>query len=261
MVKEAMSMNAQPKTTASADAPGGAAPPAAPRFDRKFIEEHHLIDRYLTDKLPLKGARDLERWCRDNPQYLEELQLSLRTHSALKLLEASGKPQDLGEPGTPWWKHVYFHIGLAVVAALSLIAFMVLFTKFVLVRGELEDARAFAKHGTLLPPSTLSAMRLDPDRAPGINRSKFSVNHAAPAMIDLKINMSFTKLNDFKMTLEKEDQGRALVVEHLGKDSNGDLRVSFNSSGLSAGSYHIRIDGLPFRGDPIPMGWLILEVL
>jgi len=71
--------------------------------------------------------------------------------------------------------------------------------------------------------------------------------------------MSFTKLADFKVVLEKQEQGRALSIEHLAKDSNGDLRVSFNSSALSPGAYSIRIDGLPFRGDPIGVGWLLLD--
>jgi len=264
-------MNAQPKPPGHPESPespkaaaaasgAGAAAPISPRFDRKFIEDHQLMERYLTNKLPMKGARDLENWCRENPLYLEELQLEVRAQASLKLLEASGKPMDLAEPVLPWWKHLYFHIGLGVVAALSLLAFMVLFAKFVLIRGQLEDAQSAAKHGALLPPTSLSAMRLEPDRAPGINHAKFAVNHAMPAMVDLKINMSFTKLNDFKVVLEKQEQGRALVIEHLMKDSNGDLRITFNTSGLSVGSYNIRIDGLPFRGEPIGMGWLILDV-
>ncbi len=35
-------------------------PPPPPRFDRKFIEDHKLVERYLENKLPFKGARDLE---------------------------------------------------------------------------------------------------------------------------------------------------------------------------------------------------------
>ena len=84
-----MSMNAQLKTSGTADAP-------APRFDRKFIEEHQLLEKYLTNKLPLKGARDLESWCRANPLYLDELKIAERAQTSLKLLEAAGKPQDLG---------------------------------------------------------------------------------------------------------------------------------------------------------------------
>ena len=253
-------MNAQPKPSSSADV-SGTTVPLTPRFDRPFIEEHRLLDRYLTNKLPLKGARDLESWCRENPHYLEELQLAIRTQASLKLLEASGQPQDLTDPKIPWWKHPYVHIALGVVAGVSLIGFLVLFTKFVLVRGELEEARAFAKHGTLLPPSTLISMRVDPDRAPGIDRAKIGADHNSPMMVDLKINMSFTALKDFKVTVDKREQGRALVIDLLSKDSNGDLRMSFNTSALSAGVYSVRIDGLPFRGDPIGMGWLTLNVL
>ena len=81
-----MSMNAQLT-------PGSTEPvqPPAPCVDRKFIEEHQLLERYLIGKLPLKGARDLENWCRANPQYLEELQLGVRAQGSLKLLEAAGQ--------------------------------------------------------------------------------------------------------------------------------------------------------------------------
>ena len=79
-------------------------------------------------------------------------------------------------------------------------------------------------------------------------------------MADLKIGLGFTKLTQFKVTLDKKDQGRAMVINYLNKDSNGDLRFSLNTSGLSAGEYRMRIDGLPFRGDPIGMAWVVIDV-
>src|ERR1700693_876504 len=96
---------------------------APPRFDRKFIEDHKLIERYLENKLPFKGARDLENWCRAHPEYLNELKLSERAQTSLKLLDASGQPLDLREPPPPWWKTIQALIGLCVVTALCLIAF------------------------------------------------------------------------------------------------------------------------------------------
>src|SRR6266404_2210489 len=81
----------------------------AARFDAKFIEDHKLIDRYLEGKLPAKGARDLENWCRANPAYLEALNLSQRTQASLQLLEACGAPLDLTEPKPPWWKRSKEH--------------------------------------------------------------------------------------------------------------------------------------------------------
>ncbi len=129
-------------------------PAPSPRFDRKFIEDHKLVERYLEGKLPFKGARDLEAWCRAHPDYLNELKLSERSHNSLKLLEASGQPQDLGEPKPPWWKSVYLPIGLGLLAVVCLLAFWAVLGKYVLLRGQLEDARTLMTQGSLIQPAT-----------------------------------------------------------------------------------------------------------
>jgi hypothetical protein len=234
---------------------------APPRFDRKFIEDHKLVERYLEGKLPFKGARDLENWCRLNPDYLNELKLSERAHTSLKLLEASGQQQDLGEPKPPWWKSVYVPIGLAVIAFLSLVAFWALMGKYVLLRGELADTRTAMTQGTLVQPATTSTVSVNPDRAPGIDRARVVVSRSAPQLIDLHIDLDYTqKLMQFRLFVDKQDQGRALVLNNLLKDSNGELRMTLNTTGLAGGIYNVRIEALPARGSPIPIGWLILEV-
>jgi hypothetical protein len=235
--------------------------PPPPRFDRKFIDDHKLVERYLEGKLPFKGARDLELWCRDHPEFLNELKLSERAHASLKLLEASGQPQDLGEPKTPWWKTIYVPIGLGVLALVSLVAFWVMVGKYVLLHGELDDTRTLMNQGSLMQPATLSEVHVTPDRAAGIDHQRITLSRSAPQLMDVHIDMNYTnKLTEFRMFVDKKDQGRALIVNNLLKDSNGELRMTLNSTGLSAGIYNVRIEALPFRGSPIPMGWLILEV-
>jgi hypothetical protein len=140
-------MNARPIAAANLKTP------VSPRFDAKFIEEHKLIEKYLENKLPFKGARDLENWCRSHPEYLNDLKLSERAQASLKLLEASGKPQDLREPPQPWWKTPYVLIGMGVVTLLSLAAFWTLMGKYSLLRGELEDTRAHINQGSLVQPA------------------------------------------------------------------------------------------------------------
>ncbi len=233
----------------------------APRFDRKFIEDHALVERYLQSKLPFRGARDLENWCRDHPEYLEELKLFERTHASLKLLDACGRPLDLREPQPPWWKTIHVLIGLSLIAFLSLVAFWAVLGKYVLLRGELDDVRASATRGSLVQPATSREIRVNPDRAPGIDRARVIVNRNAPQLLDVRIDLNYTnKLMQFRMFVDKRDQGRALVLNNLLKDSNGELRITLNSTGLAAGIYNARIEALPFRGSPIPLGWLILEV-
>jgi len=234
---------------------------APPRFDRKFIEDHKLVERYLQNKLPFKGARDLENWCRANPDYLNELQLSERAQTSLKLLEASGQPQDLREKQAPWWKTIYVPIGLGVVAFLSLVAFWALFGKYELLRGQLDDTRTLMKQGSLVQPATTSEVQVTPDHAPGIDRARIVVTRSAPQLMNVHIDLNYTnKLMQFRMFVDKQDQGRAMILNNLLKDSNGELGMTLNSTGLAAGIYNVRIEALPPRGIPIPIGWLILDV-
>src|ERR1700722_6188236 len=239
----------------------GKSAPVSPRFDRKFIEDHKLLERYLENKLPVKGARDLEQWCREHPDYLNELKLSERAHASIKLLEASGRPQDLGEPTPPWWKSIYVLIGLGAAAFVCLVAFWVLAGKYSLLQGRLEDTKRVMSQGPLVQPATEKAILVSPDHAPGIGRARIQLSRAAPLLMDVHIDLGYTqKLTQFRLFVDKQDQGRALVLNNLLKDSNGELRVTLNSTGLSAGIYNVRIEALPPRGIPIPIGWLILEV-
>lgn len=235
----------------------------AARFDAKFIEDHKLIDRYLEGKLPAKGARDLENWCRANPAYLEALKLSQRTQAGLQLLEACGAPLDLTEPKPPWWKSPYLPIGGAAAALVCLLGFWALFGKYILLRQELEDTRTRMHQGSLVQPAVNTNVRVVPDRAPGIDKARITVNRTAPQLVDLHIDLGYTKqLQQYRVFVDKLDQGRALILNDLLKDSNGELRLTFNTTGLAAGIYNVRIESLPIRasGSPTPEGWLILDV-
>jgi hypothetical protein len=240
-------------------APSKGALPA--RFDAKFIEEHRLIERYLENQLPVKGARDLETWCRAHPEYLNDLKLSERAQASLKLLEASGQSQDLGEPAEPWWKSVYVPIGAAAIAFVSLLAFWALMGKYSLLRGELEDTKVRMSRGSLVQPAVSTEQYISPDHAPGVDHARLVVSTASPQLVDLHIDMSYTKkLMQFKVTVDKQGQGRALIMNNVLKDSNNEIRLTFNTTGIAAGLYTVRIEALPMSGAPIPEGWMLLEV-
>jgi hypothetical protein len=239
-----------------------AKPPApAPRFDRKFIEDHKLVERYLENKLPFKGARDLENWCRAHPEYLEELKLSERAHSSLKLLEAAGAPQDLGEEKPPWWKSINVLFGLCALTAVSFVAFWFLFGKYELLKIQLEDTKTLMTQGSLVQPAVETTVRVSPDHSPGIDHARIVLNHNAPQLMEVHVDLGYTqKLNQFRIIIDKKDQGRAMILNDLLKDSNGELQITLNSTGLSQGIYTVRIEALPYRGTPLPVGWLLLEV-
>jgi hypothetical protein len=252
-------LNAPARGAASSAAPQK---PLPPRFDAKFIEDHQLIERYLEDKLPFKGARDLEQWCQAHPEHLAKLRLAERAQASLKLLEASGQPQDLREPEAPWWRSIYVPLGLAAVALISLAAFWVLIGKYALLRGELEDTRLAIRQGPLVQPAVERSLTITPDKAPGLDRARITVKSTEPQLVDLHIDMSYTgKLMQYRVFVDKLEQGRALVLNNVLKDSNNEIRMTFNTTGLSVGTYGVRIEALPPKGAlPIEEGWLTLEV-
>ena len=181
----------------------------------------------------------------------------------LQLLEACGAPLDLTEPKPPWWKSPYLPIGGGAVALICLLGFWALFGKYVLLREELEDTRTRMHQGSLVQPAVETNMHVVPDRAAGIDKARIIVNRSAPQLVDLHIDLGYTKqLQQYRMFVDKLDQGRALILNDLLKDSNGELRLTFNTTGLAAGIYSIRIESLPVRasGSAIPEAWLILDV-
>src|ERR1700685_1216906 len=194
--------------------------PAQRRVARQFIEEHKLVERYLESKLPFKGARDLENWCRLNPEYLNELKLSERAHTTLKLLEASGQPQDLGEAQPPWWKTIYALIGVSVLALVALVAFWVMVGKYHALSVKLDDTRDLMARGSLVQPATETNVYLSPDHEPGIDRARVIVNSKAPLLMDMHIDLGYAKLGQFRIVVDKKDQGRALILNNLLRDSN-----------------------------------------
>jgi hypothetical protein len=219
-----------------------------------------LVERYLDGTLSSKGARDLEQWCGEHPEYLDGLRLPERTQASLKLLEAAGRPQDLSEPAPPWWKSVYLQLGLGASTLLCLAALLALEARYVTLRDELDDTRTLLARGSLVQPASSSEIRVTPDRTAHEGRARIVIDRSAPQLMDVHVDLGYTNQTRFRLFVDKQEQGRALVLNDLLKDSNGELRMTLNSTGISAGIYNVRIEALPFRGDPLPVGWLTLDV-
>jgi hypothetical protein len=115
------------------------------------------------------------------------------------------------------------------------------------------------RQGSLVQPAVQTAMRISPDRAPDIDRARINVSHTAPQLVELHLDMSYTKALQFRMIVDKKDQGRALILDNLLKDSNGELQLTFNTTGLPAGIYTARLEAVPPHGVAVPVGWLILD--
>ena len=69
-----------------------------------------------------------------------------------------------------------------------------------------------------------------------------------PQLLDLYIDVSEGKYNQFMITIDKVDGGRVMQLRRVARDSNRELRLALNSSAFGPGDYLFKFDGYNWRG-------------
>lgn len=229
-------------------------------MDRDFIARNQVVERYLSGRLPLRGATEFERFCRDNPQLLDELGLAERVNAGLRLLEASGKPEPWQEVKQPFWQKPQIIIGLLVAVVALAGALWYYIDSSAAKTQRIAKLESQALERPLDPATSTREIRLLPSREGGSNTPAITIGGGAAQLVDFKIDESRSPYKVFRVTIDRIDQGRVAVISELAKDSNGHLRIALNSSALGPGNYQLTIEGLTWRGDAEPDSWITIGV-
>jgi hypothetical protein len=241
--------------TANTATPGAAAP-----MDRDFIARNQIVERYLSGRLPLKGATDFERFCKDNPEVLDELGLPERVHAGLRLLEASGKPEPWQEKPQASWTQPKFVLTLLATTLLLGGALAVIASGSAAKSQKIAKLQKQSAERPLDPATSTHSIRLVPSREAASNSPAVVIGGGPAELVDFKIDETRSAYKTFRITIDRIDQGRVAVLHNLVKDSNGHLRVSLNSSALGPGNYLLTIEGLSWRGDAEPDSWVTIGI-
>jgi hypothetical protein len=253
-------MNAAPQSQPDPAAVTPAASPAPAVMDRDFILRNQIIERYLGGKLPLKGAQDFERFCRDHPDLLDEIGLSERINAALRLLDAGGRATPWEERPRRLWEK------LPVFLAICAIAFACALTALVLLQrlGASEHALTALKSrlvaAPLDPAQSTRAVTIVPSRTAPTRTSAVTVGGHEAQMADLRFDVSWSSFTAFRVTIDRVDEGRVAVLHNVLKDSLGTLHVAVNSSALGPGDYQFTLEGLNWRGEPVAQAWATIGI-
>ncbi|HYL01233.1 MAG TPA: hypothetical protein VEU78_08555 [Steroidobacteraceae bacterium] len=251
---------AAPAARAAVPAPSPATGSPARGMDRDFIARNQVVDRYFSGKLPIKAATDFERYCREHPELLDELGLPERVNAGLRLLEASGKPEPWQEAPKPIWQRPAATLGLAGFALLLAL------TLSIVVAGSASKSRKLLELQRQVADRTLDAatstriIRLLPNRSGATSTPAIVIGGGAAQLIDFHIDESRSPYKDFRVTIDRVDQGRVMVIDNLAKDSNGHLRIAVNSSAFGPGTYLLTIEGLTLRLEPQPDSWVTIGI-
>ena len=230
-------------------------------MDRDFIARNQVVERYISGRLPLKGATEFERFCRDNPDVLDELGLAERVNAGLRLLDASGKPEPWQEAKKPFWQKPQVTLGLTALVIGLGIALSFVMSDSAAKTQRINKLQNQAAERPLDPATSTREIRLLPSREGGSNTPAITIGgNGNTQLADLKIDESRSPYKIFRVTIDRIDQGRVAVISELGKDSNGHLRIALNSSALGPGNYQLTIEGLTWRGDAEPDSWITIGI-
>ena len=233
-------------------------PSAAPAMDREFIIKNQIVERYLAGRLPPKGVTDFEKLIRSRPQLIEELGLPDRVNAGLRLLDAAGIAEPWAEKPKKVWEKPVFTFGAAGLAIAALIGCLVLGLQVASRNDAITKLKA-ENHERPVAPSTRKRTVIVKTARNGPPAAS-TLTIGSGEFADLKVDLSWTKFQMFKVTIERIDQGRVGIFDGLAKDSNGDVRMSLNSGALGPGDYLVTFEGLNMRRESLPVAWFRFSV-
>ena len=230
-------------------------------MDRDFIARNQVVERYLSGRLPIKGATDFERFCRENPELLDELGIPERVNAALRLLDASGKPEPWAEAPKPFWQKLQIVLGLLGASLALAIALAIVASGSAQKTRQIAALQQVATERPLDPATSTRDIHLLPSRDGASDTPAIIIGGGSEAQLaDIRIDESRSPYRLFRLTIDRINQGRVGIIDHLAKDSDGNLRIVLNSTALGPGNYQVTIEGLNWQGQPQPDSWVTIGV-
>lgn len=258
-------------------------------MDRKYIENEHIVDRYLSGDLMVREAREFEQFCLDNPQFLSGLPIPVRLKARLARRPADEGDGDFAalpssatraamevadegfdaDEAREEMRRSRVADGASRAVLMALVAAVLVAAGAAIVyamrASSLSDQLKGAK-------TELTATQM---QAPGsvqkyrIQLAKTKPDQATvalgwlkpPQLLDISVDVSEGKMTQFQITVDKSDGVRVMQIKRLTRDSNKELRFSLNSSAFGPGDYLVKVDAYNWRGQTEEYGWMMLGLL
>jgi hypothetical protein len=214
-------------------------------MDRNYIDEHHIVARYLADRLSDAEREAFEAYYLEHPDVVQDMEAVARLKVGLARLQESG---ELGKSlaATRFPRNYYFAAAAAVViAAVALL--------FLYVREPLQQHPLLAASAAILldksgAPVTVTATHLVlRTRSSAAYDIEITVDDS-PQAIELRVlpeveaDPARYRVEIFSEPAGGEPQSLA-AVGNLAPNAEGFVPVFLDASRLAAGTYILTIAG------------------
>lgn len=257
-------------------------------MDRKYIENEHIVDRYLAGELTVREAREFEKFCLEHPSFLNALPIPVRlkarlarrpledsetgifqaipssaTHAAVEAAdEGFDDDDDRGQWQATTGRGGAGSRALVMVLVLALIGAIGGIVAYGMHANNLErqlrDVKRAMESKQMQAPGNVRTYRVNLSRAKPTEPTLAVGWAVPPQLMDIYVDVMEGKYNTFQITIDKVEGGRVMQLRRIARDSNKELRFSLNSSAFGPGDYLLKFDGYTWRGQPEEIGWIRL---
>jgi hypothetical protein len=212
-------------------------------MDRKYIDDHHVVARYLADQLPDSEREAFESCYLEDPELMRELEAAARFKVGLMQLRDAGELEGLMQPPRSFTRTLRFAAAAAVIAA-------AIGTTFLFVRSPAPSLLAASpaafldRRGEPLP--VVSTQTILHARG-GSYDAEFDLP-APPATTELRL---FPEVEAdpprYRVALSAiSDDGKPKLLGDMGglaATDDGSVRVFLNGERMTAGTYQLVLSG------------------
>lgn len=253
-------------------------------MDRKYIENEHVVDRYLAGELTVREAREFEKYCLEHPDFLNELPIPVRlktrlarrpqddsetgifqtipssaTHTALEVADEGIDEEDerasfRSSSPSGFGRFLVFALVLALIGAIA--GLLIYAMRANDLEKQLRAAERATRAAQMQAPSGVETYRIQPAHTKP-ERPNLQLGWLVPPqLLELRIDVSEGKFTQFQVSIDNVEKGRIMQIRRLTRDSNRELRLALNSSAFGPGDYLLRIDAYNWRGQTQEYGWV-----
>ena len=214
-------------------------------MDRRYIDDHHVVARYLADRLTDEEREAFEAYYLEHPDVVQELEAAARFKVGLMKLRDSGElTQLLQQEKRPQWHYI---AAAAAVAALAVGVFLII--DRAPVTHPILAASVDALHGAGgKPPALTREFAILRTRGSAVD-AEISLPTAGEAL-ELRVLPEFTARPEryhvrlFRMSADDSLQGVA-ELGGLAPEPDNFVSIFVDGTRLQAGQYRLAITGDP----------------
>lgn len=256
-------------------------------MDRKYIENEHVVDRYLSGDLTVREARDFEKYCLEHPDFLSSLPIPVRlktrlarrptessetgvfeaipssaTRAAMEAVDDGFDPEEAREEmrrssgGAGANRALLIGLLLAVMIATAMAVIYALQASS--LSEQLQGAKKELTGTHMQAPGSVQKYKVELVKAKPAQPTLAVGWVTPPQLLEITVDASEGKITQFQITIDKTDGVRVMQLRRVTRDSNKELRFGLNSSAFGPGDFLIKVEGYNWRGQTEVVGWMML---